>query len=224
MEARKRRAIIGVPRSDCMYVSQFFRIHPTHPQARLLRQAATILAEGGVIAYPTDSSYALGCHLGDKDAVERIRRVRQLDERHDMTLVCRDFSEVSVYAHVDNTSFRLLKRLLPGPYTVLLRGTREVPRRLLHPKRKTIGLRIPDHVVALALLEAHGAPLMSTSLRLPGDEFPLVDPEEIRDRLEHMVDLVVDGGPGGLEATTVLDLTSGTPELVRAGLGAWPLA
>ncbi len=207
-----------------MHVSQFFRIHPTHPQARLLRQAAVILAEGGVIAYPTDSSYALGCHLGDAKAVERIRRLRQLDERHDMTLVCRDFSEVSVYAHVDNTSFRLLKRLLPGPYTLLLRGTREVPRRLLHPKRKTIGLRMPEHVVALALLEAHGAPLLSTSLRLPGDEFPLVDPEEIRDRLEHGVDLVVDGGPGGLEATTVLDLTSSTPELVRAGLGRWPLA
>lgn len=207
-----------------MCVSQFFRIHPTHPQVRLLRQAAAILAEGGVIAYPTDSSYALGCHLGDKDAVERIRRLRRLDERHDMTLVCRDFSEVSVYAHVDNTSFRLLKRLLPGPYTVLLRGTREVPRRLLHPKRKTIGLRIPNHVVALALLEAHGAPLMSTSLRLPGEEWPMTDPEEIRDQLEHSVDLVIDGGPGEVEATTVLDLTTGTPELVRAGLGPWPLA
>ena len=209
------------PRLHC--VSQFFRIHPTHPQVRLLRQAAAILAAGGVVAYPTDSSYAIGCHLGDRRAVERIRRLRQLDEKHDMSLICRDLSELSVYAQVDNSNFRLLKRLLPGPYTLLLRGTREVPRQLLHPKRRTIGLRIPDHLVLLALLAEYGAPLMSTTLRMPGDALPLSDPEEIRDRLEHDVELVIDGGVGGTAVTTVLDLTGEVPDQVRAGLGPWPL-
>ena len=174
------------------------------------------------MAYPTDSSYAIGCHLGDRRAVERIRRLRQLDEKHDMSLICRDLSELSVYAQVDNPNFRLMKRLLPGPYTMLLRGTREVPRQLLHPKRRTIGLRIPDHLVLLALLAEYGAPMMSTTLRMPGEALPLSDPEEIRDRLEHDVDLVIDGGHGGTEVTTVLDLTGDVPELVRAGLGAWP--
>ena len=202
-------------------MSQYFRIHPTNPQPRLVKQAAAILHAGGVIAYPTDSTYALGCHVGDKDAFERIRRLRSLDERHDMTLVCRDLSELSVYAFVDNQSFRLLKRYLPGPYTFLLRGTKEVPRRLLHPKRKTIGLRVPDHVIALALLAEHGAPIMSTTLRMPAEEQPLVDPDEIRVRLERFVDLVVDGGPCGIEPTTVIDLTGPLPQLARVGKGLW---
>ena len=203
------------------HVSQYFRIHPTDPQPRLVKQAAAILAAGGIIAYPTDSTYALGCSVGDKEAVERIRRLRQLDEGHDMTLVCRDLSELSLYAFVDNQSFRLLKRYLPGPYTFLLRGTKDVPRRLLHPKRKTIGLRVPDHAITLALLAAHGAPILSTTLRLPGDSEPLVDPEEIRGRLEHRVELVIDGGPCGLDPTTVIDLTDPLPQLVRAGKGHW---
>ena len=202
-------------------MSQYFRIHPTNPQPRLVKQAAAILRAGGVIAYPTDSTYAIGCSVGNKDAFERIRRLRRLDERHDMTLICRDLSELSVYAFVDNQSFRLLKRYLPGPYTFLLRGTGEVPRRLLHPKRKTIGLRVPDHVVALALLAELGAPIMSTTLRLPDDDEPLADPEEMRVRLEHLVDLIVDGGPCGIEPTTVIDLIGALPQLVRAGKGRW---
>lgn len=202
-------------------MSQYFRIHPTHPQARLVRQAAAILGAGGVIAYPTDSTYALGCSVGDKAAVERIRRLRRLDERHDMTLVCRDLSELSVYAFVENSDFRLLKRFLPGPYTFLLRGTKEVPRRLLHPRRKSIGLRVPDHAIALALLQAHGAPIMSTTLRMPDADAPMTDPQEMRERLQTLVDLIVDGGTGGLDPTTVIDLTGDLPLLVRAGKGSW---
>jgi tRNA threonylcarbamoyl adenosine modification protein (Sua5/YciO/YrdC/YwlC family) len=200
-------------------VSQFFSIHPTHPQRRLLNQAAEILRAGGIVVYPTDSTYALGCRIGDKDGLDRIRSIRRLDPLHHFTLVCRDLSELSTYARVDNVSFRILKRYTPGPFTFLLEATREVPRRLVHPKRRTIGLRVPDHVVALALLEALGEPLMSTSLILPGEDVPLSEPEEIRERLERRVDLVVDSGACGLVPTTVVDLTAATPQVVRQGLG-----
>jgi tRNA threonylcarbamoyl adenosine modification protein (Sua5/YciO/YrdC/YwlC family) len=200
-------------------VSQFFSVHPTHPQRRLLGQAAEILRSGGVVVYPTDSTYALGCRIGEKEALERIRAIRTLDPLHHFTLVCRDLSELSNYARVDNASFRTLKRYTPGPFTFLLRASREVPRRLVHPKRRTIGLRVPDHVVARALLAELGEPLMSTSLILPGESVPLSDPGEIRERLERQVDLVIDGGAGGLVPTTVVDLTEPLPVVVRQGLG-----
>lgn len=200
-------------------MSQYFQIHPDNPQRRLVAKAVEIVRAGGVIAYPTDSAYALGCHLGDKAAMERIRAIRRLDSNHHFTLVCRDLSELGVYARVDNTVFRLLKQFTPGPYTFILEGTREVPRRLLHPKRKTIGLRIPDHRITQALLEVLGEPLASVTLILPGEEYPLTDPEEIRRRLEHRVDLVIDGGPCGLEPTTVVDLTGPSPRILRRGKG-----
>ena len=200
-------------------MTQTFAIHPRNPQGRLLRQGAAVVRDGGVIAYPTDSTYALGCHIGDKAALERMRGIRQLDRRHLFTLVCRDLSEISSYARVDNASYRILKRYTPGPITFLLTATREVPRRLIHPRRRTIGLRVPNHPVALALLEELGEPLMSTSLVLPGDERPLTEPEEIARRLAGVVDMVVDGGPCGLEPTTVVDLTGAAPVVVRAGAG-----
>ena len=200
-------------------MAQFFHVHPQNPQSRLMRQAAEIVRAGGVIVYPTDSCYALGCHVGDKAAMERIRAIRRLDEQHHFTLVCRDLSEVANYAQVDNLAYRLLKANTPGPYTFLLPATREVPRRLQHAKRKTIGLRIPDHAIAQALLAELGEPLMSATLMLPGDEQPLSDPEEIRARLEHAVDLVIDGGNCGWEPTTVVDLAAGTPHIVRTGKG-----
>ena len=200
-------------------MSQYFQVHPDNPQARLLQQAAQIVHRGGVIVYPTDSCYALGCQPGEKEALERIRRLRRLDDQHNLTLVCRDLSEIATYARIDNSAYRMLKALTPGPYTFLLKATGEVPRRLQHPKRRTIGIRIPDHRTALALLEAVDGPLISTTLRLPGDELPLTDPETIRDRLGHALDLVIDGGACGVDATTVVDMTSEPPVLVRAGLG-----
>lgn len=200
-------------------MAQYFLIHPTHPQARLVARAAEIVRGGGVIAYPTDSCYALGCHAGDKDAMLRLRRIRGVDERHHFTLMCRDLSELGSYARVDNARYRLLKTLTPGSYTFILEATKELPRRILHPRRKTIGLRVPDHPVALALLAELGEPLLSTTLILPGDEAPLEDAREIRVRLEHDVDLVLDGGPCGTVPTTVVDLTGPAPEVVRAGKG-----
>jgi tRNA threonylcarbamoyl adenosine modification protein (Sua5/YciO/YrdC/YwlC family) len=202
-------------------MSQFFSIHPTHPQRRLLVQSADIVRNGGVIVYPTDSTYALGCHIGDKAALDRIRAIRRLDKLHHFTLVCRDLSELSNYARVDNSSYRILKRYTPGPFTFLLHASREVPRRLVHPKRRTIGLRVPDNAIAQGLLEALGEPMMSTSLILPDATDPLSEPEDIRAALEHRVDLVIDGGGGGLTATTVVDLTEVPPVVTRAGLGAF---
>ncbi|MFJ3053038.1 L-threonylcarbamoyladenylate synthase [Pseudomonas nitroreducens] len=200
-------------------MSQFFQIHPENPQARLIKQAVEIVRQGGVIAYPTDSSYALGCRIGEKAAVERIRHIRRLDDKHNFTLVCRDLSELGLYAKVDTRLFRLLKAHTPGPYTFILNATREVPRMLLHPKRRTIGLRVPACPIALALLEELGEPLMSVSLILPGEAEPLNDPYEMRDQLEHLVDLIIDGGFGGGEASTVIALTDEDPVVVRVGCG-----
>ncbi len=200
-------------------MAQFFTIYPDNPQPRLIKQAAELVRAGAVIAYPTDSCYALGCHLGDKDAVARIRQIRGVDDKHHMTLVCRDLSELARYARVDNAQFRLLKNNTPGSYTFILQATKEVPKRLQHPKRNTVGLRIPDHPVALALLEELGEPLLSATLILPGEEYPLNDAQEIFDRLEHLLDVVLDGGATHLTPTTVIDLTSDTPVLVRAGRG-----
>lgn len=200
-------------------MSQFFAIHPDNPNPRLIRQAAELLRNGGIVVYPTDSCYALGCHLDDKDAVTRIRQIRKLDENHPMTLMCRDLSEISRYAHVDNAKFRVLKSNTPGSYTFILEATKEVPRRLQHPKRSTIGIRIPDHPVALALLAELGEPISSTTLILPEEEGPLNDAEHIRDLLEKRVDLVIDGGAVGIDFTTVIDLTGDVPVLVRRGKG-----
>lgn len=200
-------------------MSQFFAIHPENPQARLVRQAVDIVQRGGVIAYPTDSAYALGCHIGDKQALERIRRIRKLDTDHNFTLVCRDLSELGTFARVDNASYRLIKHATPGPYTFILEATGEVPKRLLHPKRKTVGLRLPDNVIAQALLAELGEPMMSVTLIMPEDEYPLTDPYDIRDLLEREVDLVIDGGYCGLEPTSVIDLTGDSPRVVREGLG-----
>lgn len=200
-------------------MSQYFQLHPTHPQHRLIARAAEIMRSGGVVAYPTDSCYALGCPIGDKDAMVRLRRIRGVDERHHFTLMCRDLSEIAAYARVDNAQFRLLKACTPGSYTFILEGTRELPRRVLHPKRKTIGLRIPDHPVALALLGEVREPLLSTTLILPGDDEPLTDGIAIRERLEHDVDAVLDAGSCGVVPTTVIDLTGAVPEIVRRGKG-----
>ena len=200
-------------------VSQFFQIHPENPQARLIKQAVEIIRNGGVVVYPTDSAYAVGCHIGDKSAVERIRRLRQLDDKHNFTLVCSDLSQLGLFAKVDTGAFRLLKAHTPGPYTFILNATREVPRMLMHPKRRTIGLRVPSHPIAMALLEQLGEPLMSVSLIMPGDAEPLSDPYEMRQVLEHHVDLIIDGGFGGLEASTVINLAGDEPEVVRVGCG-----
>lgn len=200
-------------------MAQFFVIHPENPQSRLIHQTVEIIRNGGVIAYPTDASYALGCGLGDKDAQQRIRAIRGVDEDHPLTLVCRDLAEISVYAKVDNRQFRLLKANTPGCYTFILEATREVPKRLQHPKRKTVGLRVPDHPILQALLADLGGPLLSTTLQLPGDEHPLNDPYDIRDLLERQVDLIVDGGYGDVDTTTVIDLSGEMPVLVRAGKG-----
>lgn len=200
-------------------MSQFFQIHPDNPQARLVRQAVDIIRQGGVVVYPTDSAYALGCHIGDKRALDRIRRIRKLDDRHNFTLVCRDLSEIATYSRVDNKVYRLLRACTPGPYTFILKATSEVPRRLLHPKRKTVGLRVPENAIASALLADLGEPLMSVTLIMPGEEYPLIDPYEIREVLEHEVDLVIDGGYCGMEATTVVDLADDAPLVLRAGKG-----
>lgn len=200
-------------------MSRFLQIHPANPQPRLITQAVEQLRNGAVLVYPTDSSYALGCQLGDKTAAERIRHIRQTDRHHNFTLVCRDLSEIATYAKVDNQRYRLLKAATPGPFTFILQATHEVPRRLQHPRRKTIGIRVPDNRIALALLAELGEPIMSCTLILPGDEWPLSDPEEIEERLHHQVDFIIDGGPGQHEPTTVIDLTDHAPCLIRQGLG-----
>jgi tRNA threonylcarbamoyl adenosine modification protein (Sua5/YciO/YrdC/YwlC family) len=203
-------------------MAQYVSIHPDNPQQRLLQRAAEIVRQGGVIALPTDSSYALGCHLGDKAAVERIRAIRGVDERHLLTLMCRDLSQIGQFARVDNATYRLLKATTPGSYTFILEGTRELPRRVLHPKRKTIGLRVPAHAVTLALLAALDEPLLTSTLIVAGDEGPLTEGWEIQDRLESQLELILDSGNCGIDPTTVVDLTGSVPTLVRAGLG--PLA
>jgi tRNA threonylcarbamoyl adenosine modification protein (Sua5/YciO/YrdC/YwlC family) len=200
-------------------MSQYFTIHPVNPQPRLIRQAAAIVRDGGVIVYPTDTCYALGCHIGDKAAMERMRAIRQVDERHHFSLVCRDLSEIAVYAKVDNRQFRLLKAATPGSYAFIMEATREVPKRLQHPSRRTIGLRIPDHPVVRALLAELNEPLLSSTLILVGDDAPLNDPHEIRERLEHQVDLILDAGACGIEPTTVVNLTGSEPEIMRIGKG-----
>lgn len=200
-------------------MSQFFQIHPETPQKRLVKQAVEILRQGGVVVYPTDSGYAIGCHLGDKQATDRIKRIRRLDDKHNFTLVCRDLSDIGVYAKVDNTQYRLLKTFTPGPYTFILDATSEVPRRLLHPKRRSIGVRVPDNEIVRELLGELGEPIMSSTLIMPGEEDPMTDPEDIRDRLEHEVDLIIDGGNCGMEATTVVNFTGEVPEIVRVGKG-----
>ncbi len=200
-------------------MSQFFQIHPENPQKRLIAQAASIMQEGGVIVYPTDSCYALGCHIGDKSAIDRIRTIRQVEARHDFTLVCRDLTEVGQYAKLDNQAFRLIKNASPGPFTFILPATAEVPKRLLNKKRKTIGIRIADNLIVQHLLGSLLEPIMSSTLHLPGDEYPLMDPYEMREILEHQVDLVIDGGYCGIEPTTVVNLTEIPALLIRQGKG-----
>ena len=200
-------------------MSQLLELHPKNPQVRLVRQAVAAMRSGGVIVYPTDSCYALGCAIGDKGAMERIAHIRQTDKHHFFTLVCRDLSEIARYARVENWQYRLLKAATPGPYTFILEATREVPRRLLNPKRRAIGIRIPDHPVPLLLLEELGEPLMSSTLSLPGDKYPLTDAAEIYARLKNEVAVVLDGGNCGLDPTTVVDLTGGAPVIIRVGKG-----
>ena len=200
-------------------MAQLFQVHPDNPQARLLKQAVALLTQGGVLAVPTDSSYALVCHLDDKAAIDRLRQIRGVDDKHHLTLLCRDLRELSLYAKVDNRQFRLLKAATPGAYTFILEATKEVPRRVAHPQRKTIGLRVPDHTTLLALLEIHGAPLLATTLILPGEDTPLNDPEDIRERLEHLVGAVIDAGACSLEPTTVIDMSGDELEVLRRGQG-----
>lgn len=200
-------------------MSQYFAIHPENPQKRLIRRAVEIIDQGGLIVYPTDSCYALGCHIGDKTAMQRLRNIRQVDDKHHFTLVCRDLSELSNYAIVDNSAYRLMKRCTPGPYTFLLKATHEVPRRLQTPKRKTIGLRVPENEIALHLCEELGQPLMSSTLILPGDEVPISDPLEAKERMHKQIDLIIDGGYCGAQATTVIDLLDTTPAVLRQGKG-----
>ena len=194
-------------------------IHPTNPQPRRIAEVVAAIRAGGLIAYPTDSSYALGCHIGDKRAMDRIRRIRKTDKSHNFTLVCNDLSEISVYARVDNWAYRLLKAHTPGPYTFVLSATREVPKRLQNPKRRTIGLRVPDHPIVNAMLQSLGEPIMSSTLSLPGDDMPLTDPADIEERIGNQIEMIVDGGNAGIEPTTVVDLSSGAVEVLRAGRG-----
>ncbi len=200
-------------------MSQFFSIHPETPQQRLVNQAVEIVRQGGVVVYPTDCAYALGCHIGDKSAVDRIRKIRKLDNKHNFTLVCRDLSDIATYAKVDNSTYRLLKANTPGAYTFILNASNEVPRRLLHPKRRSIGIRVPSHKISQALLESLGEPMLSTSLILPGELSPMTEPYDIRHTLEHSVDLVIDGGYCGMEATTVVNLIDDVPQIIRQGVG-----
>ena len=200
-------------------MSQLFKIHPENPQGRLLERAAEIIRSGGLLVYPTDACYALGCQIGDKTAMDRMNRIRQTGKDHHYTLVCRDLSELAIYATVDNWAYRLLRSLTPGPYTFILQATGEVPRRLQNARRRTIGLRVPDHAIAQGVLEALGEPIMSSTLSLPEDPLPLSDTEEIRTRLEHQVDAIIDGGPCGTEPTTVLELSEGDVTILRQGKG-----
>lgn len=201
-------------------MAQYFIIHAENPQSRLIRQAVEIIRKGGLVVFPTDSCYAIGCHLGDKDALDRIRRIRQVDDKHHFTLVCADLSQLAIYAKVDNRQFRFLKSATPGAYTFILQATREVPRRVMHPKRSTIGLRVPDHPVVTALLNELGEPLLSSTMLLPGQEFPPTEGWELREQLEHDVELLLDGGHCGVVPTTVIDLTGDDPLLVREGKGS----
>ena len=194
-------------------------IHPTHPQPRRLGEIVQVIQSGGLIAYPTDSSYAFGCHIGDKRAIDRIHRIRRTDKKHNFTLVCSDLSEISTYARVENWAYRLIKSMTPGPYTFILPATRGVPKRLQNPKRRTIGLRVPDHPLVQAVLERLGEPIMSSTLTLPGDDMPMTDPLEIEERIGHQIDAIVAAGPTGIEPTSVLDMTGGAVEVLRAGRG-----
>jgi len=198
---------------------QYHEIHPVNPQQRLISQAVAVVRNGGIIAYPTDSSYALGCCIGDKSAMEKIRRIRQIDADHNFTLMCRDLSDISTYARIENSDFRLIKSLTPGPYTFIFNATREVPRRLQNPRRKTIGIRVPDHPITLALLEALGEPLMSVTLIMPGEDLPLTDPQDIRERLGNQLNVIIDGGYCGHLPTTVIDFTGEAPDIKRQGKG-----
>ena len=200
-------------------MAKIIEIHPVDPQPRLVAKIVETIREGGLIAYPTDSSYAFGCHIGDKRAMDRIRRIRRTDKGHNFTLVCSDLSEISTYARIDNWAYRMLKAMTPGPYTFILPATREVPKRLQHPKRRTIGLRVPDHPLVKAVLEALGEPIMSSTLLLPGDDLPLTDPHDIEERIGHDIDLIIDAGPTGIEPTSVIDLSEGTVEVLRVGRG-----
>jgi tRNA threonylcarbamoyl adenosine modification protein (Sua5/YciO/YrdC/YwlC family) len=200
-------------------VAQLIQIHPTDPQPRLVASIVQIIRDGGLIAYPTDSSYAFGCHIGDKRAIDRIHRIRRTDKKHNFTLVCSDLSEISTYARVDNWSYRMLKSMTPGPYTFVFEATREVPKRLQNPKRRTIGLRVPDHPLVHAMLEALGEPIMSSTLLLPGDQMPLTDPFDIEDRIGTQIEAIVDAGPVGIEPTSVIDLSGGSAEVLRVGRG-----
>lgn len=200
-------------------MARLVEIHPTDPQPRRIAEIVATIRNGGLAAYPTDSSYALGCHIGDKGAMDRIRRIRRTDKNHNFTLVCSDLSEISLYARIDNWAYRLIRSLTPGPYTFILQATREVPKRLQNPKRRTIGLRVPDHAIVQAMLQALGEPIMSSTLTLPGDDTPLTDVHEIEARIGHEIDLIVDGGPTGIEATSVIDLSGGTVEIRRKGRG-----
>ncbi len=200
-------------------MARLIEVHPDNPQPRRVAEIVETIRDGGLIAYPTDSSYAFGCHIGDKRAMDRIRRIRRTDKSHNFTLVCSDLSEIGTYARVDNWAYRMLKAMTPGPYTFILPATREVPKRLQHPKRRTIGLRVPDHVLVRAVLEALGAPIMSSTLLLPGDDLPLTDPYDIEERIGHVIDLIIDAGPTGIEPTSVIDLSQGTVEVLRVGRG-----
>jgi tRNA threonylcarbamoyl adenosine modification protein (Sua5/YciO/YrdC/YwlC family) len=200
-------------------VAKIIEIHPTDPQPRRIENIVEFIHEGGLIAYPTDSSYAFGCHIGDKRAMDRIRRIRRTDRKHNFTLVCKDLSEISTYARVDNWAYRMVRSMTPGPYTFILPATREVPKRLQHPKRRTIGMRVPDHPFVGAALAALGEPIMSSTLSLPGDDRPLTDPLEIEERIGHEIDLIVDAGPTGIEPTSVIDLSGGHVEILRVGRG-----
>jgi tRNA threonylcarbamoyl adenosine modification protein (Sua5/YciO/YrdC/YwlC family) len=200
-------------------VAKYIEVHPDNPQPRRVSEIVETIREGGLIAYPTDSSYAFGCHIGDKRAMDRIRRIRRTDKDHNFTLVCSDLSEISTYARVDNWAYRMLKSMTPGPYTFILPATREVPKRLQHPKRRTIGLRVPDHPLVRAVLQELGEPIMSSTLLLPGDDLPLTDPHDIEDRIGHEIDLIIDAGPTGIEPTSVIDISEDRVEVLRVGRG-----
>ncbi len=200
-------------------MARLIEVHPDNPQPRRVAEIVETIREGGLIAYPTDSSYAFGCHIGDKRAMDRIRRIRRTDKKHNFTLVCSDLSEISTYARVDNWAYRMVKAMTPGPYTFILPATREVPKRLQHPKRRTIGLRVPDHPLVRAMLDALGEPIMSSTLLLPGDDLPLTDPHQIEERIGHEIDLIIDAGPTGIEPTSVIDLSDDRVEVLRVGRG-----